>query len=260
MRINRALETLRNGGEVVTAWVATNSSLVAELLAVRGFDAVTVDMQHGVADYNDLLPMLQAISSTPATPMVRTPWNDRATIGRLLDAGAYGIICPMVNSGEEAEAFVSACRYNPRGRRSVGPIRASLYAGDDYFSHAHEQVMTLAMVESIEAIDNIDDILDTPNLDGIYVGPSDLSVTMGHQPGFDPRYPDVLDAIGMVVAKCEEKGKIPGIHVGSVAYGQEMRQLGYRFQAYLSDFRMLDGFVGSALTAFRSGTPAAGIS
>jgi 4-hydroxy-2-oxoheptanedioate aldolase len=259
MKKNAVLETLRNGGEVVTGWLATNSSLNAELLASRGFDAVTVDMQHGVADYNDLIPMLQAVSATSATPLVRTPWNDPSIIGRILDAGAMGVICPMVDTPEEAAAFVTACRYFPKGGRSVGPIRASLYAGSDYFAHANDEVMTLAMIESKEAVDNLDAILDIPHLDGIFVGPSDLAVSMGYKPGFDPRFPEVAEAIRYIAARCKEKGKIPGTHCGSVGYGQEMRETGYKFMAYLSDFRMLEGFASTALKAFKAGEPAPGI-
>jgi 4-hydroxy-2-oxoheptanedioate aldolase len=259
MRKNKALETLRNGGEVVTGWMASSSSLIAELMALKGFDAVTVDMQHGVSDYNDLVPMLQAISTTETTPLVRTPWNDPAIIGRILDAGAYGVICPMVNTGAEAEAFVMACRYPPIGRRSVGPIRASLYAGSDYFAHANDEILTLAMIESRQALDNLDDILKTPHLDGIFVGPSDLAVSLGYKPGFDPQFPEVQEAVRMIAAKCIEHGKIPGTHCGSVRYGAEMRELGFRFKAFLSDFRMLESFLVPALKAFKSGEPSPGI-
>lgn len=255
MRENRAKSILKAGGEVVTGWLAIPSSLSAELMARQGFDALTVDMQHGAADYADMLRMLQAISITDVTPLVRTPWNDPAIIGRILDAGAYGIICPMINTGEEAEAFVRACRYYPRGGRSVGPLRASLYAGADYIQHANETVLTLAMVESKSAVDNLDDILSVPGLDGIFVGPSDLSVSMGHSAGFDPRFPEVYEAIRYVAARCKEKNVIPGIHTGSVQYGQEMRELGYRFMAYLSDFRMLQWCASNALAAFRTGKP-----
>lgn len=259
MRTNTALETLRNGGEVVSGWLVTNSTLNAEFMAHRGFDALTVDMQHGTADYSDLLAMLQAISTTSTIPLVRTPLRDGSLLGRILDAGAYGVICPMVNNREDAEAFVADCRYHPRGRRSCGPIRASIYGGADYFDHANDQIMTLAMIESKEAVDNIDDILDTPDLDGVFIGPSDLSVSMGYKPGYDPRHADVYEAITLVAARCKEKGKIPGIHTGSVAYAQEMRELGFRFMAYLSDLRMLEEYATPALKAFRTGKPVPGI-
>lgn len=256
MRENKALTKLKAGGEVVTGWLAIPSSVSAELMAKQGFDALTIDLQHGAVDYSDMLPMLQAISTTDTTPMVRLPWNDPSIIGRVLDAGAYGVICPLINTGEEAEAFVKASRYFPKGGRSVGPLRASLYAGADYFKNANDTIVTMAMVESRQAIDNLDDILSVPGLDGIYVGPSDLAVSMGENAGFDPKFPEVYEAIQYVAAKTKEKGLIAGIHVGSVEYGQKMRESGYRFMAYLSDFRMMQWAASNSLAAFRSGTPA----
>ncbi len=253
MRKNKAKEIWSSGGEVVTGWLGIPSSVSAELMAQQGWDALTVDLQHGASDYTDMLPMLQAISTTDTAPFVRVPWNDPSIIGKVLDAGAYGVICPMVNTAEEAAAFVKACRYFPQGGRSVGPLRASLYAGADYFQHANETVVTMAMIESEEAVKNLEDILKTPYLDAIFVGPSDLAVTMGEAPGFDPRYPAVYEAIEYIAAKCKEAGVIPGIHCGSVAYGADMRKMGYRFMAYLSDFRMLQQTVARGLKAFREG-------
>jgi 4-hydroxy-2-oxoheptanedioate aldolase len=254
MRRNKAKDIWAAGGEVVTGWLAIPSSISAELMAQQGFDALTIDLQHGATDYTDMVPMLQAISITDTAPFVRVPWNDPSIIGKVLDAGAYGVICPMVNTAEEAAAFVKACRYFPQGGRSVGPLRASLYAGSDYFQHANDTVVTMAMIESAEAVKNLEDILKTPHLDAIFVGPSDLAVTMGEAPGFDPRYPAVYEAIEYIAAKCKEAGVIPGIHCGSVAYGADMRKLGYRFMAYLSDFRMMQQAVARGLTAFRTGT------
>lgn len=253
MRKNKVKEIWANGGEVVTGWLAIPSSISAELMAQQGFDALTVDLQHGASDYTDMVPMLQAISITDTAPFVRVPWNDPSIIGKVLDAGAYGVICPMVNTAEEAAAFVKACRYFPQGGRSVGPLRASLYAGSDYFQHANDTVVTMAMIESEEAVKNLEEILKTPHLDAIFVGPSDLAVTMGEAPGFDPRYPAVYEAIEYIAAKCKEAGVIPGIHCGSVAYGADMRKMGYRFMAYLSDFRMMQQAVARGLKAFRAG-------
>lgn len=255
MRENKMRTTLLAGGEVVTGWLAIPATVSAELMAKLGFDAITVDMQHGAIDYTDMLPMLQAISTSDATPIVRAPWNDPSIIGRILDAGAYGVICPMINSGADAEAFVRACRYAPVGQRSAGPLRASLYGGPDYIKMANETIMTFAMIETVEGLNNLEDILRTPGLDAIFVGPSDLSLAMGGPAGFDPRTPEVYEAIKFIAAKTKEAGVIPGIHTGSVQYAQEMRELGYRFMAYLSDFRMLQNTVSRALPAFRTGKP-----
>ena len=253
MRNNKVRDLWAKGEEAITGWLAVPSSISAELMAQQGWDALTIDLQHGACDYVDALPMLQAISITETAPFVRVPWNDPAIIGKVLDAGAYGVICPMINPAEEAQAFVHACRYYPKGGRSVGPLRASLYAGADYFQHANDTVITMAMIESDQAVKNLEDILKTPSLDAIFVGPSDLAVSMGEKPGFDPRYPAVYEAIEYIAAKCKEAGVVPGIHCGSVAYGADMRKMGYKFMAYLSDFRMLQMMVARSLPAFRAG-------
>ncbi|HSI39560.1 MAG TPA: aldolase/citrate lyase family protein [Xanthobacteraceae bacterium] len=255
MRENKMRTTLLAGGEVVTGWCGIPSSVSAELMAKLGFDAITIDMQHGAVDYADMLHMLQAISTSDATPIVRAPWNDPSFIGRILDAGAYGVICPMINSGDDADAFVRACRYAPVGQRSAGPLRASLYGGPDYIKMANETIMTFAMIETVEGLNNLEDILKAPGLDAIFVGPSDLSLAMGGPAGFDPRTPAVYEAIEFICAKTIEAGIIPGIHTGSVQYAKEMRELGYRFMAYLSDFRMLQSTVTRALPLFKAGTP-----
>lgn len=255
MRENKVKTLWSKGETAITGWLAIPSSLSAEMMAQQDFDAVTVDMQHGAADYADMLSMLQAISTTDKTPMVRVPWNDPAIIGRVLDAGAYGVICPMVNTAAECKAFVEACRYYPEGGRSVGPIRAGLYGGADYFPNANKTIITMAMIEHKDGVANLDAILATPGLDAIFVGPSDLAVSMDHTPGFDPKWPDVKEAIALIAERCNAAGVVPGIHVGSVAAGEEMRQLGYKFIAYLSDFRMLQMAYAQALPALRAGKP-----
>jgi 4-hydroxy-2-oxoheptanedioate aldolase len=253
MRKNVIREALVRGESVLNGWLAIPSTLPAELMAGQGWDSVCIDMQHGLVDYTDAVPMLQAISTKDVTPLVRVPGNDAAIIGKVLDAGAFGIICPMINTAEEARAFVSACRYPPLGKRSVGPIRASLYGGSDYFDKANDTILTLAMVETDEAVRNIDEILATPGLDGIFVGPSDLSVSMGHKPGFDPRFPDVYDTIKRLPAIVKKHKRIAGIHVGSVQYHKEMLDAGYTFITYLSDFRMLQWCTKLAVDAVRAG-------
>ena len=200
MRENKIRNIWAEGGTALTGWLAIPSSLSAELMAKQGWDAICVDLQHGAIDYQIALTMLQAISTTDATPIARVPGNDAAIIGKLLDAGAYGIICPMVNTRAQAEAFVRACRYPPDGHRSVGPLRASLYGGADYVKHANTTILTMAMIETAEAVENLDDILETPGLDAVYVGPSDLAVSMGESAGFDPAFPAVMKAIEKIAA------------------------------------------------------------
>lgn len=259
MRPNTIKDIWKKGETVFNGWLAIPSSLTAELMALQNFDSICVDLQHGAIDYQTALPMLQAISTTDRVPLARIPWNDPAIIGKMLDAGAYGLICPMVNSREECERFVGACRYAPLGYRSVGPLRASLYAGADYWKHANTTVLTFAMIETKQALANLDDILSTPGLDAIYVGPSDLSVSMGESAGFDPMFPKVLEAIETIAKAAIKHKVVPGIHVGSVAYAHRMIGLGYRFVTYLTDFRLLQTITERGVKALRAGKAEPGV-
>ena len=179
MRENKLRTLWKNGGVAVNGWLGIPSSASAESMARCGWDSLVVDLQHGLVDYTDAVPMLQAISQTDTTPMARVPWNMPDIIMKLLDAGAYGIVCPMINTPAECEEFIQNCRYAPRGRRSFGPIRAVMYAGADYWKYANETILTIAMIETQQALDNLDEILKTPGLDAIYVGPSDLGLSLG---------------------------------------------------------------------------------
>ena len=174
MRENTIQSIWADGGAVLNGWLAIPSSWSAEVLANQGWDSLTVDMQHGLADLSQALSMMQAISTTSTIPLVRVPWNEPGVIMRSLDMGAYGVICPMINSRAECEAFVGACRYHPDGYRSLGPTRARVYAGADYMQHANSTVLTFAMIETSEAVKNIDEIVSVPGLDAIYIGPNDL--------------------------------------------------------------------------------------
>src|SRR5437016_9998957 len=198
-------------------------------MAHQGFDSLTVDMQHGVVDYQVAVTMLQAISTTPVIPLARIPWNDPARVMKILDAGAYGVICPMVNTRAEAEALVQAARYPPRGFRSWGPVRASIYAGADYGDHANDEVIVMPMIETAEAVKNIADILRVPGVDAVYVGPSDLSLTMGCKPRLDQTDPPVVEAQQKLVEACKRHGVAAGIHNGTAAYALKMIAAGYQF-------------------------------
>ena len=219
MRENKLKTLWKNGGVAVNGWLGIPSSASAESMARCGWDSVVVDMQHGLVDYTDAVPMLQAISQTDATPMVRVPWNMPDIIMKSLDAGAYGVVCPMINTPAECEEFIQNCRYAPRGRRSFGPIRAVMYGGADYWKYANETILTIAMIETQQALDNLDAILKTDGLDSIYVGPSDLGLSLGFQPGPDPTTPKVAEAIKFIVDRAKA-AKIPaGIHCARAVMG-----------------------------------------
>src|SRR2546428_7806206 len=158
-------------------------------MAHQGFDSLTVDMQHGVVDYQTAVTMLQAVSTTPVIPLARVSWNDPALLMKILDAGVYGVICPMINTRAQAEALVGACKYAPRGYRSWGPVRALIYAGTDYGDPANEDLTVMPMIETAGAGRNIDQVLRGPGMDAVYVGPSDRSLTLGCQPAPDQALP-----------------------------------------------------------------------
>ena len=239
MRPNHLRTIWAEGGTAVNGWLHIPSAWSAEVMAHAGFDSVTVDLQHGLSDYETAVSMFQALATTDVVPLARSTWNDPAQIMRLLDAGAYGIICPMINNRAEAEAFVGACRYPPLGFRSLGPTRARVYAGADYAHHANDTILTLAMVETEEALNNLTDILTTPGLDGVFVGPGDLRFSLTGIPGMDLTDPILLKALAHIADVTRENGKIPGIWVPNAATGQHMQELGYQFITLSSDTRML---------------------
>jgi 4-hydroxy-2-oxoheptanedioate aldolase len=171
--------------------------------------------------------------------MVRVPWLEPGIIMKTLDAGAYGVICPMVNTAEEAALFVSCCRYPPLGQRSFGPIRATLYGGADYGLHANDEVLALAMIETREALANVEAILAVPGLDGVYVGPSDLSASLGHPAQLDPEVPEVVDAIATIVRATKAKGLAAGIHTAAPAYARRMHEQGFDFCSIASESRLM---------------------
>ena len=165
MRPNAVRTRIAASQVVVNGWLSIGSAYSAEGVGHSGVHAVTVDLQHGMLDFSDALVMMQAISATPATPMVRVPDLDPAKIMHLLDAGAYGIICPMISAPEQTKTLVDACRYPPVGNRSFGPSRGLLYGGADYVSQANETVMAIPMIETAEAVDRIEEILDVEGVD-----------------------------------------------------------------------------------------------
>ena len=228
-RANRVREIWASGKAVVNSWCGVPSSFSAEVMAHAGFDSLVVDMQHGMIDYQVMVTMLQGISTTDTVPLVRVPWNDPAHIQKALDAGAYGIICPMVNNRAEAEKFVGSMRYAPLGYRSSGPIRASLYGGADYHMKANDIVVALGMIETREAMENLDQIMSVKGLDAVYIGPSDLSISYGYPPGGDKPDQWMMDALKKVLDAAKRHDVQPGIHCGAPAYAKKMIEMGFTF-------------------------------
>ena len=240
MRKNKLKELFKAGKPIINSWLSIPSSFSAEVMANQGWDSVTIDMQHGLIDYPNAVNMLQAISTTNTTPLARVNWNEPGQIMKILDAGSYGVICPMVSNRKEAENFIKACQYPPRGYRSFGPIRANIYGGPDYSSQADNEILKLAMIETKEALIKLDEILDTNNLDGIYVGPADLSLAVGEEPGFDrPENSKAYAEILRILEAAQKRNLFAGIHNGTAEYAQKMIDKGFNLVTVGSDSRYI---------------------
>ena len=237
--MNNLIKIWSENKTVINSWLSIPNSFTAEAFGKMGWDAITIDMQHGQSDYSTSISMLQALSSSSSTPMVRVPWSEPGIIMRMLDLGVMGIIAPMINSKQECEKFVSYCYYPPIGQRSFGPMRAQLIHGSNYFEKANENILSFAMIETQQAVDNLDDILSVQNLTGVYIGPADMSSSYGLPPKFDVREDPVFSNIKLIAQKAKEYGKVAGIHNGTTSYAKEMIELGYRFVTILSDFRVM---------------------
>lgn len=239
MRINKVKAALAENRPVVNGWLAIPSGYSAEIVGHQGFDAVTVDLQHGMIDFASALNMLQALSATPAVPLVRVQNNNPAQIMRMLDAGAYGIICPMISTADEARTFVAACRYSPQGNRSFGPARGLLYGGADYPQNANREILTLAMIETREGLTNLDAILATDGLDGVFIGPNDLSLTLTGTASAESDHPEMLAAVEQVIASCRQRQKVAGIFCTSGTAAARRIAEGFQFVTPANDVMQL---------------------
>lgn len=256
MRPNRLREIWAQGGAAVNGWLAIPNSFSAETMAHQGWDSLTIDLQHGVIDYSHLVPMLQAVSTTDTVPVVRVPWLEPGILMKALDAGAYGVICPMVNTRADAEKLVAYTHYAPRGTRSFGPVRALLYGGADYPTHANDTIVAFAMIETAQALENLDDILSTPGLDAVYIGPSDLSLALGCKPTFDELDPKAADAVQHILARAKAHKVVAGIHNGSPEAALKRIAMGFQFVTVSSDARLMAAGAQQVVQAMRAGVRA----
>ncbi|MCF8482546.1 MAG: 2,4-dihydroxyhept-2-ene-1,7-dioic acid aldolase [Rhodospirillum sp.] len=228
MRANAVRLAWEEGRQVVSAWIGIPNPLLAEFFASHPVDAVIVDMQHGMNGTDSMLAMLQGITAQNGpTPFVRLPWNTPAETMKALDGGALGVICPMIDTAEEAATFVANCRYFPRGRRSVGPPRAILAHGADYMEKADDEVIALAMIETLEGLENVDAIAATPELDGLFMGPGDLARVVTGKFGLNLNDPDYRAAVMRILEAGHRAGKKVGTYAPDTAFGTEMLELGF---------------------------------
>ena len=235
LKENKVKRVLQAGGKTFGGWCALNSSMAAEMMAHAGFDWLIIDNEHSIIDLSTTFHMLQAVDATDTLPFVRVPWNDVVYIKKILDAGAYGILVPYVNSVEECENAVSYAKYPTRGIRGVAGPRATGYGrySADYYQRANDELIVMCQVETAQAVDACADMCDVDGLDLIFVGPADLSASMGHLG--DLGHPEVRKAIRHVIDTCRAKGKAVGTVSTSVAQARERFEDGFNLVSVSND-------------------------
>jgi len=250
MRPNKLRELWKSGKRANNIWLSLGNAYAAEIIAHQGWDSVTIDLQHAPADYKDALAMLTAVSTTGCVPIVRVPSNDPGEIQRVLDAGAYGVMCPTIETVEEAKRFVGAARYAPLGYRSAGPNRAALYGGADYTARANETILTMAQIETRKGFENMEAIAKTPGLDMLFVGPSDLGLSLGTTDGHaNPMDKDTQAAIEKILATAHAAGIHAGIFGTTAEFAKAMFAKGFDLVTVTTDATMLGA--GKTLSATR---------
>ncbi len=259
MFANKLKKLWSEGRPAVNGWLSIGNAFTAEIMAAQGYDSLTVDMQHGALDYSAFLPMMQAMRASGVTPMARVPWREPGAIMKALDAGAQGIICPMVNNAAEAAEFVSYMRYPPKGQRSFGPTRAAIAYGG-YGVSANDEALALAMIETREGVDNLEEIAATPGIDGVYVGPADL--TLGTQegrlaPGFDREEPEMIEIIRRILAVCKTNGIRACLHCGTPDYAARAIGWGFDLTTVSGDSRLLAAAAAASVAKWREMTGSA---
>jgi 4-hydroxy-2-oxoheptanedioate aldolase len=248
MRINHVRKRLQAGEPSIGTWLSLPSPEAAEYISKIGFDWLVVDAEHNAVDIRTLAQMFAAMSASGIAPMVRIPWNSAENFKRVLDAGAWGVVVPMVNTREEAERAVEAARYYPDGNRSVGGGRHALSwdsSGAEYYQHANEQVLVVLQIEHIEGVRNADEILSVPGVDACFIGPNDLAASMGLGLGvpLESDNPELVQAIMQIRDACKKHGVAPGIHTsGSAGVNFRIGQ-GFQFCAMASELRYMLGYL-----------------
>jgi 4-hydroxy-2-oxoheptanedioate aldolase len=250
---NKLKDIWAAGQPVLNGWCSIGSAFTAEIMAAQGYDAITIDIQHGALDYSSVLPMFQAMRGSGVVPMARVPWLDPAAIMKALDAGALGIICPMINNRAQADEFVSYMRYPPHGQRSFGPTRAAV-AMPGYGIAMNDQLLAFAMIETADGMANLEAIASTPGLDGIYVGPADLTLAtqLGRlAPGFDREEPEMIAMIRRIIDVCKANNIKAALHCGTADYAAKAISWGYDMTTVSGDSRLLAAAASGSVSSWR---------
>ncbi|UGY16262.1 HpcH/HpaI aldolase family protein [Bradyrhizobium septentrionale] len=223
----------------------------AEATASLDFDFVCIDAQHGLIDYRDVAQILQTLELGEAAPVVRVPWNEPGVIGKVLDAGAMSVIVPMVNSADEARAVVAAARYAPNGSRSFGPVGVGLRDGTDYLKRAEEEVAVIIMIETVAALRDVDQIAAVPGIDALFLGPFDLSLSLGLAPGDNDGVAVFDDAIASVLLSCRKHNLKAGILSNRMVAPRRVAQ-GFNMISVTMDVQALSGTMADDLNIVKS--------
>lgn len=229
-------------------------AVTAEIMASQGYDIITIDLQHGLVDYQKALAMLQAMNGSPSIPFARVPWLDPVLVMKLLDAGFLGIICPMINNQDEARRLASYVRYPPVGERSYGPARAGFILDPAYGGNANAMIQCLAMIETAEGYRKVEEIVAVEGIDGVYIGPIDLTLSLYGNDlplGIDRQEPEMLEAIENILRAAHAAGKKAGIHCGTPEYAGRMVEMGFDLVSLSSDLWLFSTASKSILEATR---------
>ena len=251
---NRIREKWASGSPVLNGWLSVPNAFTAEVMADQGYDSLTVDIQHGLHDYASAVAAFQAMRASGVVPMARVPWLDAGWIMKVLDAGAYGVICPMINNRAEAAELARHCRYPPRGERSFGPTRALYSAGSDYAEKANDEIIVFAMIETADGVRNAAEICETDGIDGIYIGPSDLTLgyTNGRLPaGFDREETEMIEVIKNILAAAKVAGIRACMHCGSPDYAARAIGWGFDMATVSSEARLMASAASASVGRFR---------
>lgn len=254
---NALKDKWKAGKPTINGWCSIGNSFSAEIMAAQGFDSITIDVQHGALDYSAALPMLQAIRASGVVAMARVPWREPGIVMKMLDAGAMGIICPMINSAAQAAEFASFMRYPPRGQRSFGPTRAAFAYPGYNVKDVNEDVLAFAMIETADGVANLDEIAATPGIDGLYVGPADLTigVTQGRlPPGFDRQEEEMIEILKRIAGAAKANGIASALHCGTTEYAGRALGWGYDMVTVSGDARLLAAAAGDVVSRFRDMT------
>ena len=242
-----------NGGTVLNSFINLPGSFATEVMASAGFDSLTLDLQHGMVEFADAIPAFQAMNGWDVTPLARIPAIGSPLTGKLLDAGAAGLICPMIETADDVRRFVADSLYPPAGHRSNGATRAVLrHQPGMYQKVANDQVILLPMIETAAALRNVEEIAAVPGIAGLYLGPTDLAFTLGLEPKGDNTTPQLMQAYADVIAAASRNGIIAALHCGTPEFARRAVEMGFRMVTVTADSGLLLNAARHAVASFRA--------